>query len=150
MELKVTPWTQETPPTEEELQNLLIAQELNVYRWSNNPDDVYPGHTHGYHKVLYVIEGSIKFDLPTQHETVNLKAGDKLELHQFGVCFICLNGRTDLICPVAFPDYRSHPGFTEKGDIGEVFIFGSQDTDDVRGKSTRFLHYYTNLVPKRI
>ena len=80
MELKVTPWTQETPPTEEELRNLLIAQELNVYRWSNDPDDVYPGHTHGYHKIIYVIEGSIKFDLPTQHETLNLKAGDKLEL----------------------------------------------------------------------
>jgi quercetin dioxygenase-like cupin family protein len=80
MELKVSPWAGETPPTEEELQALLVAQELNVYRWSNDPEDVYPGHTHGYHKVLYVVDGSIKFDLPTQHETYNLKRGDRLDL----------------------------------------------------------------------
>ncbi len=80
MELKVTPWSGDAPPTEEELRTRLTAQELNVYRWSNGPGDVYPGHTHGYHKVLYVVAGSIKFDLPTRHETYNLKPGDRLEL----------------------------------------------------------------------
>jgi quercetin dioxygenase-like cupin family protein len=80
MELQVTPWANETPPTEEELRALLVAQELNVYRWSNGPDDVYSGHTHGYHKILYVIQGSIKFDLPTRHETFNLNLGDRLDL----------------------------------------------------------------------
>lgn len=80
MELKVTPWTKETPPTEEELQEQLVAQELNVYRWTNGPGDVYPGHTHSYHKVLLVVEGNIKFDLPTRHETINLNAGDRLDL----------------------------------------------------------------------
>jgi quercetin dioxygenase-like cupin family protein len=80
MELKVTPWTKETPPTEEELRAVFEEEQLKVYRWSNAPDDVYASHTHGYHKVIYVVEGSIKFDLPTRHESLNLKAGDQLEL----------------------------------------------------------------------
>jgi len=80
MELKVTPWTDETPPTAEELQARLEEEELHVYPWSNQPGDKYAGHTHGYHKILYVVTGSIKFDLPTRHETVTLRMGDKLEL----------------------------------------------------------------------
>lgn len=80
MELKVTPWPDSTPPTEEELQDLLADQQLKVYRWSNNPDDVYAGHTHGYHKVIYVVRGSIKFELPTRNQTLHLKAGDRLDL----------------------------------------------------------------------
>ena len=80
MELKVTPWHKTTPPTEEELRAPLEEQQLKVYRWSNTPEDVYASHTHGYHKIICVVEGTIRFDLPTRHETINLKAGDQLEL----------------------------------------------------------------------
>jgi quercetin dioxygenase-like cupin family protein len=80
MELKVTPWHEETPPTEEGLRAVLEEEQLKVYRWSNAPDDAYASHTHGYHKVIYVISGSIRFDLPTRHESLNLKAGDRLDL----------------------------------------------------------------------
>jgi len=80
MELKVTPWTEETPPVAEELRAQLEEEELHVYQWSNQPGDKYPGHTHGYHKIIYVLNGSIKFDLPTRHETLTLRTGDKLEL----------------------------------------------------------------------
>ena len=80
MELNHTPWAQSEPPVEAELRESLESQELRVYRWSNQPEDVYLGHTHGYHKVLYVIEGSIKFDCPTQHKMFTLYPGDRLEL----------------------------------------------------------------------
>ena len=80
MELKITPWHNQDPPGEEELKELLEKQELKVYHWSNNPEDVYAGHTHGYHKVLYVVTGSIKFDFPTRHKALTLNPGDRLEL----------------------------------------------------------------------
>ncbi|MBN1221241.1 MAG: AraC family ligand binding domain-containing protein [Anaerolineae bacterium] len=80
MELKVTPWRKETPPTEAELRATLEDQQLKVYRWSNAPEDVYASHTHGYNKIICVVQGSIRFDLPTRHETLNLKAGDQFEL----------------------------------------------------------------------
>jgi quercetin dioxygenase-like cupin family protein len=80
MELKVTPWNSEGNPGEEELRQRLIDQDLKVYHWSSPPESIFAGHTHGYHKVLYVVKGSIKFDFPTRHKTVNLTAGDRLEL----------------------------------------------------------------------
>ena len=80
MELKVIPWTSETPPTEEELREDLVEQQLKVFHWANEPDDVYAGHTHGYHKIIYVVKGSINFDFPTRQKSVNLKAGDRLEV----------------------------------------------------------------------
>jgi mannose-6-phosphate isomerase-like protein (cupin superfamily) len=80
MELKVTPWSQPIPPTEEELQTSLAKQDLKVYRWSNQPEEIYGGHTHGYHKVLYVVEGSIKIDCPTHHKIFTLNPGDRLDL----------------------------------------------------------------------
>ena len=80
MELKVTPWDQEAPPTEEDIKEDLAEQELRVYNWSSPPEGIFAGHTHGYHKVIYVINGSIKFDFPTRHKTINLSTGDRLEL----------------------------------------------------------------------
>jgi hypothetical protein len=66
MELKMTPWTEDTPPTEEELHEFLTGQELNVFRWVSPPHGVFDGHTHGYHKILYVVTGSVKFEFPTR------------------------------------------------------------------------------------
>lgn len=80
MELKVTPWTEDTPPTEEELQTFLEGQELTVHRWSAPAEGTLEGHTHGYHKILFVISGSVKFEFPTRHKTINLNPGDRLDL----------------------------------------------------------------------
>ena len=80
MELKLTLWSEQNPPTEAELRDILTKQELKVYQWSNRPDEVYLGHTHGYHKIVYVVEGNIKFDCVTQHKSFTLNPGDRLEL----------------------------------------------------------------------
>ncbi len=80
MELKVTPWMGEIPPTEEKLRHLLGEQNLKAYQWSNEPHDILTSHTHGYHKVLYVVSGSIKFDFPTLSQNLTAKTGDRLDL----------------------------------------------------------------------
>ena len=46
--------------------------------WRNAPGDAYGVHTHGYHKVLFCLEGSITFHLDTGD--VALEAGDRLDL----------------------------------------------------------------------
>lgn len=46
--------------------------------WSNRPGDEYGVHAHGYHKVLFCLEGSITFHLGG--EDVTLRAGDRLDL----------------------------------------------------------------------
>jgi quercetin dioxygenase-like cupin family protein len=80
MELKAIPWTKETPPTEENLRESLVEQDLRIFRWAGQPDGVFAGHTHGYHKIIYVIDGSIKFDFPARQQSITLNRGDRLDL----------------------------------------------------------------------
>jgi quercetin dioxygenase-like cupin family protein len=46
--------------------------------WSNRPGDTYGRHSHGYHKVLFCLAGSITFHLG--EDDVRLQAGDRLDL----------------------------------------------------------------------
>jgi hypothetical protein len=46
--------------------------------WGNGPGDTYGRHSHGYHKVLFCLEGSITFHLGDAD--VTLEAGDRLDL----------------------------------------------------------------------
>ena len=58
----------------------LRAEGLDPGSWSNGPGDRYGAHAHGYDKVIVVASGSIVFGLPGRDETVELVAGDRLEL----------------------------------------------------------------------
>ena len=80
MELKAVSWTKEAPPTEENLRENLEEQDLRIFRWSGQPDGAFPAHTHGYHKIIYVIDGSIKFEFPARQQAINLNRGDRLDL----------------------------------------------------------------------
>jgi mannose-6-phosphate isomerase-like protein (cupin superfamily) len=58
---------------------VLVAEGCSDPRpWSNGPGDAYGRHVHGYHKVLFCIEGSIVFHLEDRDE--ELTAGDRLDL----------------------------------------------------------------------
>jgi mannose-6-phosphate isomerase-like protein (cupin superfamily) len=46
--------------------------------WGNGPGDAYERHAHGYHKVLFCLDGSITFH--TDHGDVELRPGDRLDL----------------------------------------------------------------------
>jgi mannose-6-phosphate isomerase-like protein (cupin superfamily) len=46
--------------------------------WGNGPGDTYGAHDHGYHKVLFCLEGSITFHLADGD--VTLGRGDRLDL----------------------------------------------------------------------
>lgn len=46
--------------------------------WANGPGDTYARHAHGYHKVLFCLEGSITFHL--SEGDVELGPGDRLDI----------------------------------------------------------------------
>ena len=73
-------WDGAQPPTEVALVRLCAGEGLQPFRWSNAPGDGYAAHTHPYHKVLYVVQGSITFGLPDEGEQVTLHPGDRLDL----------------------------------------------------------------------
>jgi uncharacterized protein YjlB len=79
-ELRVTPWTSSLPPSEAAIRRLLAEEGLRAYAWSNGPYDLYAPHTHDYDKVLYVLRGSITFQLIELGAWHKLQPGDRLDL----------------------------------------------------------------------
>jgi quercetin dioxygenase-like cupin family protein len=73
-------WPEDKTPDAAEIRKTLADEGLNFYQWSNRPGDVYSAHTHSYHKVIYVLQGSITFGLPDKGDKVILNTGDRLEL----------------------------------------------------------------------
>src|SRR5947207_3272995 len=97
MSVKVIPWEGGQAPTEQEIRAILSREGLDPYRWSNGPGDVYAAHSHSYHKVIYVVTGSITFGLPDTGESVTLNPGDRLELPR-GTTHNAVVGGAGVVC----------------------------------------------------
>ena len=91
----------EQAPTEAQLRRVLEDEGLHPYRWSNAPGDVYSSHVHDYHKVLFVVQGTIAFGLPGQDQRLHLQAGDRLELPQ-GTAHDAIVGSDGVVCLEAY------------------------------------------------
>jgi quercetin dioxygenase-like cupin family protein len=84
-------------PSEESLRRIYATEGLQPYVWSNRPGDTYSVHRHPYTKVLRVIRGTIRFDLPERHDSVELGAGDELILSS-GVAHGAVVGLNGVAC----------------------------------------------------
>ena len=69
---------QGTPPSRDEIEATFEREGLRAREWGNGPGDRYDWHSHGYHKVLYCVSGSIVFHM--RDGDVALEAGDRLEV----------------------------------------------------------------------
>jgi quercetin dioxygenase-like cupin family protein len=90
-------WQGVGSPTEADIRRVLEAEGLPAYKWSNGPGDVYGAHHHTYHKVIYVVQGSIIFGLPDTSEEVSLSQGDRLELPA-GITHDAIVGPQGVVC----------------------------------------------------
>jgi len=77
---KLTRWPEGEPPSEARLEQLFQAEGLRPRWWSNGPGDRYSAHSHGYHKVLYCAQGSIRFIIESTDEALDLAPGDRLDI----------------------------------------------------------------------
>lgn len=73
-------WAGEGIPPIDRLKGDLEREGLSFYRWSNGPGFRYGAHQHGYDKVILVARGAITFGLPDRKRSIELAAGDRLEL----------------------------------------------------------------------
>jgi quercetin dioxygenase-like cupin family protein len=96
-EVKVEPWPESEPPTEARIRRIMSQEGLHPYRWSNGPGDVYDPHTHPFHKVIYVVRGSITFGLPGRGEQVDLQAGARMDLPP-GISHDAVVGPAGVVC----------------------------------------------------
>jgi quercetin dioxygenase-like cupin family protein len=80
MQFKIVRWDRAAPPVSAELQVQLLEEGLFPYDWSNAPGDAYAPHVHDYDKVIVVVRGSITWALPETNQTIETRAGDRIEL----------------------------------------------------------------------
>lgn len=97
MELRLQRWEKPTPPSEAELYEIYRQEGLNPYPWSNAPGDTYAAHSHSYHKVIYVVRGSIIWVLPELQREIETHVGDRLELPR-GVVHAARVGNQGVTC----------------------------------------------------
>jgi len=90
-------WPGSVSPTEANLKQLLAKEGLTAYRWSNGPGDIYHVHTHNYHKVIFVVSGSITFGFPVEGEPTTLYPGDRLDLPA-GIAHNAVVGSEGVVC----------------------------------------------------
>jgi len=69
-----------TQRTSEKYAQMMEDQGFSAHTWSNGPNFAYPVHDHPYDKLIVVLEGSIRFDLPRQGTPQLLKEGDQLPI----------------------------------------------------------------------
>lgn len=82
-EIDIQRWSGDKAPDEAELRNILAAESLDSYRWSNRPGDVYGAHSHSFHKVIYVVQGSITFGIMIHVKNPLLRTGRSLKKQSF-------------------------------------------------------------------
>ena len=97
MNTRLTPWSSHEYPTQEALIELMHAQGLSPYLWTNAPHDVYTAHSHTYDKVVYCVTGSITFGLPDEHRQLALHPGDRLDLPA-GIVHDAVVGSDGVVC----------------------------------------------------
>jgi quercetin dioxygenase-like cupin family protein len=95
--VKKNKWSADIQPDKAVLLKIMADERLNPYTWSNGPGDVYSAHNHSYHKVIYVVSGSITFGLPEKGDSVYLQTGDRLDLPA-GVVQDAVVGPQGVVC----------------------------------------------------
>jgi len=95
--IEIRKWPEEQLPDEAAIRKILDDEGLKPYSWSNRPGDVYSAHSHTFHKVIYVVKGSITFGLPDTGGRILLHAGDRLDLPA-GVSHNAVVGDSGVVC----------------------------------------------------
>ena len=80
-----------------DLRARLAAEGLVSSTWSNGAGDRYPAHRHDFDKVLVVDQGSIVFGLSERGLSVELHAGDRLDLPA-GTLHDAVVGSAGVVC----------------------------------------------------
>ena len=78
--VRITRWHGSQHPTFSVITRQMKKEGLRPYMWVNMPNHRYAVRSHGYDKVLYVIEGMIEVTLPDMNQRMILRAGDRIDV----------------------------------------------------------------------
>lgn len=78
--VKVTRWQGGQHPTLATITKIMREEQLRPYMWINGANHRYAVRTHGYHKVLYVIDGVLDVLFPDSNQQIRLRGGDRIDI----------------------------------------------------------------------
>lgn len=78
--VKVNKWQGSQHPTLSNITRLMQQDGLRPYKWDTKPNQRFAVRSHGYTKVLYLVEGSMEIVLPDSNQRMKLRAGDRMEV----------------------------------------------------------------------
>lgn len=78
--VKVSRWRGGKHPTLSNITRLMQEEGLRPYKWDTKPNQRYAVRSHGYKKVLYVVDGSMEIALPDSNQRMKLRSGDRVEI----------------------------------------------------------------------
>jgi quercetin dioxygenase-like cupin family protein len=79
-EIRVTRWSGGQNPTMSGITRLMQKEGLRPYLWENAPNYRYPVRSHGFSKIMYVVEGALEVSFPDTRQSVRLRAGDRIDI----------------------------------------------------------------------
>lgn len=95
--VQVTRWRGGQHPTLSTITRAMKQEGLRPYMWMNMPNHRYAVRSHGYHKVLYVVEGKIEVMFPDSNQCIVLRPGDRTDIPA-GVRHGTIIGKTGAKC----------------------------------------------------
>lgn len=95
--VRVTRWSGGQHPTLSHITRHMQKEGLRPYQWDNAPNHRYAVRSHGYTKVVYVVEGTLEITLPDSNQRVRLRSGDRVEIPA-GVRHGTIVGSTGATC----------------------------------------------------
>ena len=78
--VKVTRWQGAQHPTISSITKSMREEGLRPYMWVNGANYRHAVRSHGYHKVLYVVDGSLDITLPDSNQQIRLRGGDRVDI----------------------------------------------------------------------
>lgn len=73
-------WQGGQHPTMSSITRIMQQEGLRPYMWTNTPNHRHAVRSHGYDKVMYVIDGTIEVILPDSNQSVRLRSGDRIDV----------------------------------------------------------------------
>ena len=78
--VKITRWQGGQHPTISNITRSMREEGLRPHTWINGANHRYAVRSHGYHKVLYVIDGVLDITLPDSNQQIRLRRGDRIDI----------------------------------------------------------------------
>lgn len=78
--ITITRWQGGQHPTSATITRTMKQDGLRPYQWENAPNYRYAVRSHNYHKVLYVLEGSLEIVLPDSNQRARIRPGDRVDI----------------------------------------------------------------------